>query len=79
VFPAADELRLDRQKNPHLSFGLGDHRCIGSNLARLQIEIGTAELLARIQDIKLVEGAVLERETGTGAGWTSLPVTFRGR
>ena len=79
VFPAPDELRLDRQKNPHLSFGLGDHRCIGSNLARLQIEIGTAELLARIQDIKLVEGAVLERETGTGAGWTSLPVTFRGR
>jgi len=79
VFAEPDELRLDRGKNPHLSFGLGDHRCIGSNLARLQIEIGVAELLARIEDIKLAEGAVLEREAGTGSGWISLPVTFRRR
>jgi cytochrome P450 len=79
MFAEPDELRLDREKNPHLSFGLGDHRCIGSNLARLQIEIGTAEVLARIENIKLVEGTVLEREAGTGSGWTSLPVTFRAR
>jgi cytochrome P450 len=79
VFAEPDELRLDRGKNPHLSFGLGDHRCVGSNLGRMQIEIGTAELLARIQDIKLVEGTVLEREAGSGSGWTSLPVTFRAR
>jgi cytochrome P450 len=79
MFPEPDELRLDRGKNPHLSFGLGDHRCIGSNLGRLQIEIGTAELLARIGDIKLAPGAVLEREAGTGSGWISLPVTFRRR
>jgi cytochrome P450 len=79
VFAGPDELRLDRGKNPHLSFGLGDHRCVGSNLGRLQIEIGTAEVLARIENIKLVEGTVLEREAGTGSGWTSLPVTFRAR
>jgi cytochrome P450 len=79
MFTEPDELRLDRGKNPHLSFGLGDHRCIGSNLGRLQIEIGVAELLARVEDIKLAEGAVLEREAGTGSGWISLPVTFRRR
>jgi cytochrome P450 len=79
VFAEPDTLRLDRGKNPHLSFGLGDHRCIGSNLGRLQIEIGVAELLARIENIKLAEGAVLEREAGTGSGWISLPVTFRRR
>jgi hypothetical protein len=45
----------------------------------MQIKIGTAELLARIQDITLVEGTVLEREAGSGSGWTSLPVTFRAR
>jgi cytochrome P450 len=79
VFAEPDTLRLDRGKNPHLSFGLGDHRCIGSNLGRLQIEIGVAELLARIENIKLTERAVLEREAGTGSGWISLPVTFRRR
>jgi cytochrome P450 len=79
VFAEPDELRLDRGKNPHLSFGLGNHRCIGSNLGRLQIEIGVAELLARIENIRLADGAVLEREAGTGSGWISLPVTFRPR
>jgi cytochrome P450 len=76
VFAEPDELHLDREKNPHLSFGLGNHRCIGSNLARLQIEIGVKELLARIKNVKLAEGAALEREAGTGSGWISLPVTF---
>lgn len=79
VFAEPDQLSLDRAKNPHLSFGLGDHRCIGSNLGRLQIEIGVAELLARITDIRLAEGTVLEREAGSGSGWVSLPVTFRRR
>ena len=79
VFAEPDELRLDRGKNPHLAFGLGDHRCIGSNLARMQIEIGVAELLSRIENIKLAHGAVLEREAGTGSGWISLPVTFSPR
>ncbi len=79
VFAEPDRLRLHRGKNPHLSFGLGDHRCVGSNLGRLQIEIGVAELLARIENIKLAEGTVLEREAGTGSGWVSLPVTFRRR
>ena len=77
MFAEPDELRLDRGKNPHLSFGLGDHRCIGSNLGRLQVEIAVAELLARVENIKLAKGAVLEREAGTGSGWISLPVTFR--
>lgn len=79
VFAEPDELRLDRGKNPHLAFGLGDHRCIGSNLGRMQIEIGVAELLARVEDIRLADGTVLEREAGTGSGWISLPVTFRPR
>jgi cytochrome P450 len=79
TFDDPDRLILDRLRNPHLSFGLGDHRCIGSNLARMQVEISSAELLARIEDIRLAEGTVLVRETGTGSGWTALPVTFRRR
>jgi cytochrome P450 len=76
MFANPDVLDLSREKNPHLSFGLGNHRCVGSNLARMQIEIGVAELLSQVENIRLVDGIVLERETGTGSGWTSLPVTF---
>jgi cytochrome P450 len=79
MFANPDVLDLSREKNPHLSFGLGNHRCVGSNLARMQIEIGVAELLSQVENIRLVDGIVLERETGTGSGWTSLPVTFQRR
>ncbi len=35
MFPDADKVILDRQENRHTAFGLGIHRCVGSNLARL--------------------------------------------
>jgi cytochrome P450 len=79
VFAHPDELDLTREKNPHLSFGLGNHRCIGSNLARMQIEIAVEELLSKVENVQVVEGTELVRETGTGSGWTSMPVTFRRR
>jgi cytochrome P450 len=76
VFDHADTVDLERDKNPHLAFGLGDHRCIGSNLARMQIDIGMRELLSRIENIRLAPGTVLERESGSGLGWVALPVRF---
>jgi cytochrome P450 len=78
VFPSAGVLDLTRPDNPHLAFGLGDHRCIGSNLARMQIEVAIPTLLAQIERIR-VDDVVLERETGQGHGWTSLPVTYSRR
>lgn len=35
AFPAPDEVRLDRKPNPHLSFGFGNHLCLGAPHARL--------------------------------------------
>jgi cytochrome P450 len=79
VFPHPDELDLERERNPHFSFGLGNHRCIGSNLARMQIDIGARELLSKVEDLRLAPGTEMERETGTGSGWNALPVTFKRR
>jgi cytochrome P450 len=55
-FEAAKTLELDRKGNRHLGFGVGPHRCIGSNLARLQVQVAVEELLAvgtnfRLQDV----------------------------
>src|SRR5262249_12255053 len=36
AFDRADEVILDRAENRHLAFGLGIHRCLGSNLARME-------------------------------------------
>jgi len=77
VFERADELCLDREKNPHLSFGLGVHRCIGSNLARLEIESTIDALLARVTNIRLVPGSTLTRTPAASElSWERVPVEF---
>ncbi len=77
VFDRADDLRLDREKNPHLSFGLGVHRCIGSNLARAEIESTIDALLARVTGIRVVPGTTLTRTPAASElSWESVPVDF---
>lgn len=39
VFDRPDEVIIDRQVNRHAAFGLGIHRCIGSNLARMELNV----------------------------------------
>jgi hypothetical protein len=44
---------IDRAQNHHAAFGLGIHRCISSNLARMEIRVALAEWLARIPEFRL--------------------------
>ena len=57
MFEEPNEFRIDRRGNPHLAFGVGAHRCIGSHLARLEMRIAVQELLARIPDYELADPA----------------------
>lgn len=75
-FPHADDLSFDRQRNPHAAFGLGPHRCIGLHFARLQIEIGFQELLARITNIRVPAGEQVKTATGVVLTHEYLPVEF---
>jgi cytochrome P450 len=66
-FPAANrdpgliadpnKILIDRKENRHATFGLGIHRCIGSNLARMELKVALEEWLRRIPDFTL-DGAV---------------------
>ena len=46
-FDRATEFIIDRQENRHGAFGLGIHRCLGSNLARLELKVAVEEFVAR--------------------------------
>ncbi|MGA0220031.1 MAG: cytochrome P450, partial [Ilumatobacteraceae bacterium] len=46
-FDRATEFVIDRQENRHGAFGLGIHRCLGSNLARLELKVAVEEFVAR--------------------------------
>jgi cytochrome P450 len=76
VFPDADAVIIDRKENRHVAFGLGIHRCIGSNLARMNMVIAIEEWLKRIPDFSLdSRGAVIWSE-GTVRGPRQLPLVF---
>ena len=73
-FPEPDRCILDRSPNDHLTFGRGIHRCIGIDLARLEIRVAVEELLARTEWIELAAEPV--RTTFIRQGVASLPVRF---
>jgi len=74
MFPNADKVIIDRAENRHAAFGLGIHRCVGSNLARMEMTVAVEEFLKRIPEFRLT-GAVTWSE-GTVRGPRSLPFAF---
>jgi cytochrome P450 len=54
--PDADTVRLDRATNPHLAFGGGVHRCLGSHLARLELRTALRVWHARIPHYRIRPG-----------------------
>ena len=74
VFEAPEEIRIDRAVNRHAAFGLGIHRCVGSNLARMELQVAVTEWLAAFPEFSLVEGAELEWTGGQVRGPRAVPV-----
>ena len=72
VFPDADKVVIDRKENRHAAFGLGIHRCVGSNLARMEVTVALEELLKRVPEFS-VAGPVTWSE-GTVRGPRRLPL-----
>jgi cytochrome P450 len=54
VFDEPFKFDVGRNPNPHLAFGIGEHFCLGSNLARLELEVIFRQLIDRLE---LVEQA----------------------
>lgn len=53
VFENPDVVDFDRKENRHAAFGLGIHRCLGSNLARLELRVAVSEFVARFPKFRL--------------------------
>ena len=74
VFADAHRVVLDRTENRHAAFGLGIHRCVGSNLARMEIRVALEEWLAHVPDFRLDPDAAVTWSAGTVRGPRRLPV-----
>lgn len=77
-FPEPAEFRLDRPSNPHLTFGLGPHFCLGAALGRLQVEIAIGTLLRRFPNLAPAVGmnALPWRDERINCGLAEFPVTW---
>lgn len=64
-FPRPNDLNLTREPNPHLTFGLGIHYCLGAPLARLELQIALHALARRFPKLRLAhEDAPVEYTGG---------------
>jgi cytochrome P450 len=75
-FANAGQLDLDRSENRHIAFGIGIHRCIGSNLARLTISVAFEELLRRVRNIRSAGGREVHFTPGLSWRPAGLRVAF---
>lgn len=73
VFPDADKFVIDRVENRHLAFGLGIHRCAGSNLARMELKVALEEFIARYPRFELADPSGVTWSQGQVRGARSLP------
>jgi cytochrome P450 len=77
VFPDPDAMVLDRAPNPHATFGMGVHRCLGSNIARVEFDVVVSEVLRRLPDFVVDEAGSKRYDTvGVVNGWQRMPMTF---
>jgi hypothetical protein len=76
MFQDADKVVIDRKENRHAAFGLGIHRCVGSNLARMEMTVAIEEWLKRIPEFRLDPAGKVTWSEGTVRGPRQLPVLF---
>lgn len=78
-FDDADKVIIDREENRHAAFGLGIHRCLGSNLARLEMNVAVEVFLERFPDFELNNSEEVVWSTGQVRGPRALPIQVNAR
>lgn len=77
VFDDPDRFDITRSPNPHLSFGIGEHFCLGVHLARLEGRVFFEELLDAFADIEL-DGDPVRLRSNLNNSYKALPVRLGG-
>lgn len=77
VFDSPGEFVLDRDRNRHLAFGVGIHRCLGAHLAQMELRVSLQEWLGRIPEFELARPDAVRWTGGNTRGPASLPLRIR--
>lgn len=67
---------IDRQRNRHVAFGAGIHRCAGSNLARMEMDVALRTWVDRIPEFEVAAPDEVAWAGGQVRGPRYVPVSF---
>ena len=76
VFDEPFTFRIDRRPNRHIAFGIGEHFCLGANLARLELRVMFRHLVARLAECELAGPPERLRSSFVG-GIKRMPIRYR--
>lgn len=76
VFDEPDQFRIARHPNPHIGFGIGEHFCLGANLARLELRVIFEQLIPRLRDVGLAAPPERMRSSFLG-GVKRMPLEYQ--
>ena len=76
MFEDPEEVIIDREQNRHVAFGAGVHRCAGSNLARMEMQVAIQTFLEMIPEFELSDPDKVTWAGGQVRGPRDLPLKF---
>jgi cytochrome P450 len=75
-FAAPETFDLSRENNVHIAFGVGPHRCLGSHLARIELQVIYEQMLARLPEFRLDPDKGAKFHAGNIIAIDSLPLLW---
>ena len=75
-FERPNTFDIGRYPNPHVSFGIGEHFCLGANLARLELQVMFRQLAERMEFVELAGPTQRMRSSFVG-GIKHMPIRYR--
>ncbi len=78
VFEEPFKFDVRRHPNYHLAFGIGEHYCLGANLARLELQMIFREIAARMDCVELA-GPISRMRSSFVGGIKHMPIRYKMR
>ena len=74
--PSPETFDMNRENKVHIAFGAGAHRCLGSHLARIELQVVYEQMLARLPTFRLDETKPVRFHAGNIIAIDSLPLRW---
>lgn len=75
-FAEPEKFDMERENNVHIAFGVGPHRCLGSHLARIELQVIYEQMLARLPEFRLDPDRPAKFHSGNIIAIDSLPLRW---